>query len=54
MNTQSIGKQANTMAFSILFAVSFVHLLNDTIQSVIPSMFPILHESLQLSFSQSA
>ncbi|MFD0698285.1 MFS transporter [Paenibacillus sp. GCM10027628] len=52
MQAQVISKQANTMAFSILFAVSFVHLLNDTIQSVIPSMFPILHASLNLTFSQ--
>lgn len=49
---QTIERQANTMAFSILFAVSFVHFLNDTIQSVIPTMFPVLHESLNLTFSQ--
>jgi FSR family fosmidomycin resistance protein-like MFS transporter len=29
-----------------------VHLLNDAIQSVIPAIFPILHDSLQLSFTQ--
>ncbi|MEW9697621.1 MFS transporter [Paenibacillus sp. SI8] len=52
MNTQAIGKQANAMAFSILFAVSFAHFLNDTIQTVIPSMFPVLHESLHFTFSQ--
>ena len=38
--------------FSILFAISFAHLLNDLIQAVIPSVYPILKQSYQLSFSQ--
>ncbi len=51
--TASIGQQARHMTvFSILFMISSVHLLNDAIQSVVPAMFPILHESLNLSFSQ--
>ncbi|QBD81413.1 MFS transporter [Ktedonosporobacter rubrisoli] len=41
-----------TTIFSILFAVSFAHLLNDSIQSVIPAMFPLLKQSLQLNFAQ--
>ncbi|TXK75925.1 MFS transporter [Paenibacillus sp. N3.4] len=47
-----ISKQASSMALSILFAVSFVHLLNDAIQSVIPSMFPLLQETMHLTFGQ--
>lgn len=35
--------------YHILFAISFVHLLNDTIQSVVPAIFPILKETMQLS-----
>src|SRR3954471_4986783 len=36
----------------ILAAISVSHLLNDTIQSLIPSIYPILKASFQLSFSQ--
>jgi FSR family fosmidomycin resistance protein-like MFS transporter len=43
---------ANKTVFSVLLAVSFVHLLNDTIQSVVPAMFPILKQSLDLSYTQ--
>ncbi|NOV00857.1 MFS transporter [Paenibacillus planticolens] len=42
----------NQTVYAILFSISLVHLLNDSIQSVIPAMFPILHNSLQLSFTQ--
>ncbi|MBP1963513.1 MFS transporter [Paenibacillus aceris] len=42
----------NQTVYAILFSISIVHLLNDAIQSVIPAMFPILHNSLQLSFTQ--
>jgi FSR family fosmidomycin resistance protein-like MFS transporter len=38
--------------FSILFAISFAHLLNDLIQAIIPSVYPILKEKYHLSFSQ--
>ncbi|UZJ66283.1 MFS transporter [Sphingobacterium sp. KU25419] len=38
--------------FSILLAVSFAHLLNDLIQGVIPSVYPLLKEEHQLNFSQ--
>lgn len=38
--------------FGVLFGVSFVHLLNDTIQSVVPAMFPIVKESLALSYTE--
>lgn len=38
--------------FSILFAISFVHLLNDSIQAVIPAIFPILKDSMRLSYFQ--
>jgi len=38
--------------YSILFSISLVHLLNDSIQSVIPAIFPILQESMKLSFTQ--
>ncbi len=38
--------------FSILFSISFAHLINDLIQAIIPSIYPILKESYHLSFTQ--
>lgn len=38
--------------FSILFAISLAHLLNDAVQSVIPSMYPILKGEFGLTFTQ--
>ncbi len=38
--------------FPVLFALSFSHLLNDTLQSLIPSIYPIIKSSYNLTFSQ--
>ncbi|HVS98573.1 MAG TPA: MFS transporter [Puia sp.] len=38
--------------FPILLAISFSHLLNDTMQSLIPSTYPLLKRSLKLDFGQ--
>ena len=38
--------------FSILLTISFSHLLNDTIQSLIPSIYPLVKRSFHLSFAQ--
>ena len=38
--------------YSILFTISFCHLLNDMIQSVIPAMYPIFKESFGFTFAQ--
>ena len=38
--------------YSILFAVSAVHMLNDSMQSVVSALFPVLEESLHLNFTQ--
>lgn len=38
--------------YPVLFAISVVHLLNDTMQSAIPALFPILRDSLSLSYGQ--
>lgn len=43
---------AQQTVFPILFAISFSHLLNDTIQSLIPAIYPIVKDTYQLSFSQ--
>ncbi|MCO5043775.1 MAG: MFS transporter [Kiritimatiellae bacterium] len=44
--------RATTTVYSILFAISFSHLLNDTIQSLIPAIYPIVKESFHLTFTQ--
>ncbi len=38
--------------FAVLFALSFSHLVNDTIQSLVPSIYPVLKSSFQLDFGQ--
>ena len=38
--------------YAILLAVSLCHLLNDTIQSLIPSIYPSVKETFHLSFTQ--
>lgn len=43
---------AQKTVYPILFAVSISHLLNDMIQSVIPSVYPMLKENYHLSFTQ--
>ncbi|MDN5423112.1 MAG: MFS transporter [Chryseobacterium sp.] len=40
------------IVYPILFMISFSHLLNDLIQSTIPSLYPILKGEFSLSFSQ--
>jgi FSR family fosmidomycin resistance protein-like MFS transporter len=45
-------KLAEGTIFSILLAISLSHLLNDTIQSLIPSIYPIVKNSFHLSFTQ--
>lgn len=37
--------------FGILFALSFAHLVNDTLQSLIPALYPILKTELRLDYS---
>lgn len=38
--------------YKILFMIGFVHLLNDSIQAVIPAVFPILEKSMNLTYLQ--
>lgn len=36
----------------VLIAISLVHMLNDSMQAVVPALYPILEKSLDLSFAQ--
>ena len=37
---------------SVLLALSLSHLLNDTVQSLLPAIYPVLKESFRLNFTQ--
>lgn len=45
------GAGGSPTAFRVLGALSLCHLLNDMVQSLLPSIYPILKTSLQLNFS---
>lgn len=45
-------KQEEKTAYKVLLILGLCHLLNDSIQSVIPAMFPVLEKSMGLSFTQ--
>lgn len=38
--------------FPILFAISFAHLLNDMMQSVIPAVYPLIKDEFRLTFTE--
>jgi FSR family fosmidomycin resistance protein-like MFS transporter len=45
-------ENSNNPVFPIMIAIAVAHLINDTMQSVIPAMFPILKSELGLTFTQ--
>jgi len=45
------GSAAPTI-YRMLFAISIAHLLNDSLQAVIPALLPIVEKNLALSFTQ--
>jgi FSR family fosmidomycin resistance protein-like MFS transporter len=51
---QSIDKSpiAEGAVFSIILALSFSHFLNDTMQSLVPALYPMMKDSYGLSFAQ--
>ena len=51
-NTTTTSNIVEKTVFPILFAISFSHLLNDTIQSLIPAIYPIVKNTYHLTFSQ--
>src|SRR5687768_2822750 len=46
--TESINKTV----FPILFTISFTHLLNDMMQSVIPAVYPLIKDHFTLTFTE--
>jgi len=45
-------QSATTTAFSVLAAISFCHMLNDMMQSLLPAIYPILKDNYGLTFGQ--
>ncbi|TBL73961.1 MFS transporter [Paenibacillus thalictri] len=48
----NMEQKASPTMYSVLFAVSLAHLINDALQAVIPASYPILRDSLGLSYTQ--
>jgi FSR family fosmidomycin resistance protein-like MFS transporter len=42
----------NSTTFAVILSLSFCHLLNDMMQSLVPALYPILKDSYALSFGQ--
>ena len=51
-STIPIENKLERTVYPILFAISVSHLLNDTIQSLIPAIYPLIKTNYHLSFSQ--
>ena len=57
MSTQSVAlkpavQDAGGTAFGVILAISFCHLLNDMMQSLLPAIYPNLKSGLHLTFGQ--
>ena len=48
----AVRRIAEGTAFSIILALSFSHLLNDMMQSLIPALYPMIKSQYGLSFVQ--
>jgi FSR family fosmidomycin resistance protein-like MFS transporter len=46
------GQIASATVFPILFTISFTHLLNDMLQSIIPAAYPMFKNKFHLTFTQ--
>lgn len=51
-STEVRARSTSDTVFALLFSISFAHMMNDTIQALLPSIYPILKNSYQLSFTQ--
>ena len=50
--TLNPAQPAVKTAYAVLLALSLCHLLNDTIQSLLPALYPVFQENYGLSFTQ--
>lgn len=52
INSKTENKNIERTAFGILLTVSFCHLLDDTMHSMLPAIYPMLKDEFGLSFLQ--
>src|SRR5215467_7757462 len=52
VQTQPHVEAASKAIFPVLLSISFCHLLNDTVQSLIPAVYPVLSDALRLNLGQ--
>ena len=52
INSKTENKNIEQTAFGILLTVSFCHLLDDTMHSMLPAIYPMLKDEFGLSFLQ--
>ncbi len=52
MTSSNHTQNPSNPVYPIMFAIGACHLLNDTLQAVIPAMFPVLEKERGLSFTQ--
>lgn len=52
MNTTSSIAKPNNPVYSMMILIGVCHLINDTMQSVIPAMFPLLERDMGLTYTQ--
>lgn len=51
-NTTDKKEQVQQTVYNILFTISFAHLLNDLLQSVVPAVYPVIKDKFNLTFAQ--
>lgn len=51
-NVKSSHAEVQKTIYSVLFLISFSHFINDLLQAVIPSVYPLFKERFNLSFAQ--
>jgi MFS transporter, FSR family, fosmidomycin resistance protein len=48
----AVPSSTDNTTFAVILSLSFCHLLNDMMQSLVPALYPILKQNYSLSFSQ--
>ncbi|HXN53916.1 MAG TPA: MFS transporter [Candidatus Acidoferrum sp.] len=49
---EGVADAGGRTVFKVLLAISFCHLLNDTVQSLVPAIYPLLRDNFHLDFGQ--
>lgn len=52
MSTTTVTNKVGNPVYPIMFAIGLCHLFNDSLQAVIPAIFPVLEKEMGLTFTQ--